>query len=342
MLDILYFWWKLLSFNTYILKISQIFFSYLPSKLKITIYRQLGAKIGNNVEIGFGSIIIPSGLDFYKIHIDDNVIIEDYVTILAKELSLHRGAQIKCNTKIWGQSKFFMGRGSYIDQHCLLDLRHDISLGDFAGIGADSWLYTHGVWHSILTGAPSNFGPIVIQERAWVAANVFIMPNIMIGKGSIVGARSVVTKNVEPDSVVAGNPAREINRTSNITKKLSFDEKCRIISNILVDFNRVYDNSILQTNQYTDSEIIYYKNSILIYQSLINENELKKIINGNISNIICIISFIIPINVREYCEQKGLIFFDINEGIMHGKNSKYSNLFRSFFGNYGIQFERKY
>ena len=80
------------------------------------------------------------------------------------------------------------------------------------GLGQTGWIYTHGVWHSILTGSPVKFGPIVIKDRVWIAANVFIMPDITIGEDAIVGARSVVTKNIKPDSVVAGNPAKEIGK----------------------------------------------------------------------------------------------------------------------------------
>ncbi len=52
--------------------------------------------------------------------------------------------------------------------------------------------------------------PIVIKNRAWVAADVFVGPGVTIGEGTVVGARSVVVKDIEPWVVVAGNPARLI------------------------------------------------------------------------------------------------------------------------------------
>ena len=94
--------------------------------------------------------------------------IGDNVTILGANIELGDGAQIKEATKIWGQSDFTMSDGAYIDQSCLIDLRDNVSLGVKAGVGANSWLYTHGVWHSILEGAPSKFGPINIMTWKFI------------------------------------------------------------------------------------------------------------------------------------------------------------------------------
>lgn len=52
--------------------------------------------------------------------------------------------------------------------------------------------------------------PIVIGEQAWVAADVFIGPGVAVGEGAVVGARSSLYKNVDPWTVVGGNPAKLI------------------------------------------------------------------------------------------------------------------------------------
>ena len=52
--------------------------------------------------------------------------------------------------------------------------------------------------------------PIVIEDRAWVAAEAFIGPGVTIGEGAVVGARGCVFKDVEPWTVVGGNPVRFI------------------------------------------------------------------------------------------------------------------------------------
>ncbi len=53
-------------------------------------------------------------------------------------------------------------------------------------------------------------GPIIVHENAWVASEAFVCPGIKIGQSAVVGARSIVTKNVAAYSVVAGNPAKVI------------------------------------------------------------------------------------------------------------------------------------
>jgi putative colanic acid biosynthesis acetyltransferase WcaF len=54
--------------------------------------------------------------------------------------------------------------------------------------------------------------PIHVGAGAWICAEAFIGPDVIIGDGAIVGARAVVTKNVDPGTIVAGNPAREIGK----------------------------------------------------------------------------------------------------------------------------------
>jgi acetyltransferase-like isoleucine patch superfamily enzyme len=53
-------------------------------------------------------------------------------------------------------------------------------------------------------------GAIVIEDDVWVGASAIILTGVTIGKGSIIGAGSVVTKDVKPYSIVAGNPAKII------------------------------------------------------------------------------------------------------------------------------------
>lgn len=57
---------------------------------------------------------------------------------------------------------------------------------------------------------PLIVSPIIIKDQAWIAADAFVGMGVTIGEGAVVGARSVVTKNVEPWTVVGGNPARFI------------------------------------------------------------------------------------------------------------------------------------
>lgn len=53
-------------------------------------------------------------------------------------------------------------------------------------------------------------GPVLIGDNVWIGDKATVLPNVKIGKGSIIGANSVVTKDIPPYSVVGGNPAKII------------------------------------------------------------------------------------------------------------------------------------
>jgi len=53
-------------------------------------------------------------------------------------------------------------------------------------------------------------GKIVIEDDVWIGAGSIILTGITIGEGSIIGAGSIVTKSIQPYSIVAGNPAKVI------------------------------------------------------------------------------------------------------------------------------------
>ncbi|HVS95597.1 MAG TPA: acyltransferase [Puia sp.] len=60
-----------------------------------------------------------------------------------------------------------------------------------------------------------NTAPITIGDNAWIGMNSIILKGVTVGEGAIVGAGSVVTKDVEPWTVVAGNPARVVKKLDN-------------------------------------------------------------------------------------------------------------------------------
>jgi acetyltransferase-like isoleucine patch superfamily enzyme len=53
-------------------------------------------------------------------------------------------------------------------------------------------------------------GPVIIEDNVWIGEGVAILPNVRVGKNSIIGANAVVTKSFPPYSIIGGNPARLI------------------------------------------------------------------------------------------------------------------------------------
>ena len=104
-----------------------------------------------------------------------------------------------------------VGRNVFINQNCTLYDLGGIDIGDDVMIGPNVSLITSG--HPI-SPAERRSGvvakPIVIERNVWIAAGAIIIGGVTIGESSVVAAGSVVTKNVPPNVLVGGNPARII------------------------------------------------------------------------------------------------------------------------------------
>jgi len=69
---------------------------------------------------------------------------------------------------------------------------------------------------------PLKGAPVIIEDYAWVSSRTTLLPGVTIGKGAVVAAGAVVTKSVEPYTVVGGVPAKKIGeRSKELNYKLS-------------------------------------------------------------------------------------------------------------------------
>lgn len=109
-----------------------------------------------------------------------------------------------------------LGSNVFVNQNSTWIDTCKITVGARTLIGPNCAFYsgTHPLDPSIRNGTrgPETGKPINIGEDCWLGGNVLVLPGITIGKGSTVGAGSVVTKDVEPYTCVAGNPARFIRK----------------------------------------------------------------------------------------------------------------------------------
>lgn len=131
------------------------------------------------------------------------------------------------------QGHIKVGNGVFINSSTMVISRSSIEIGDYVTIAWDCVIYDHDS-HSIsykdriadqeqqLIDFPAgnmvankdwstvNTSPIRIGNYAWLGFDVTVLKGVTIGEGAIVGARSVVTKDVPPWTIVAGNPARVV------------------------------------------------------------------------------------------------------------------------------------
>ena len=119
--------------------------------------------------------------------------------------------------------KIIIGEGTWVGKHCSIAAIDKVEIGThvlFAG-------YVHMTDHSHgyeditrpITPQPLfSKGPIIIEDDCWLGFSCEILSGVHIGKHSVIAARSVVTKDVPPYSIVAGNPARLIKQYNFETK----------------------------------------------------------------------------------------------------------------------------
>jgi maltose O-acetyltransferase len=100
-----------------------------------------------------------------------------------------------------------IGKNTVINRGCYLDGRHGIVIGSNVNISFQCCLIT--LQHDPMS---SDFrcqgGPIVINDDVWLGARVIVLPGVTIGKGTVIGAGAVVTRDVPPYVIAAGVPAR--------------------------------------------------------------------------------------------------------------------------------------
>ncbi len=105
-----------------------------------------------------------------------------------------------------------IGKRCFIQQCCTIFGRGGITIGDDVFIGPKVNLITINHDPDPDNRSATYGRRIVIEDKVWIGINSTILPGVHIGYGAIVGAGSVVTKDVEPMTVVAGNPARFIKK----------------------------------------------------------------------------------------------------------------------------------
>lgn len=134
-----------------------------------------------------------------------------------------KNVSIGFNCSFYGVQNIVFGSDVHIgDNNTFICTKADLVIGDHF-MSAANVTFVTGTHRINILDKPMTYikdedkegcedAPIVFEGDNWVGTGAIILKGVTIGKGSVIGAGAVVTKDVEPYSIVAGNPARIINR----------------------------------------------------------------------------------------------------------------------------------
>ncbi len=165
------------------------------SRLRNVYYRALGVKFSGYAWLR--NVSIPR--QWSDITIRENCGFDDGVVLLAS--GARRG------------DKLMIGPGTYVNRYTIFDAHQQLHVGKDVMIGPHCYFTDadHGISaDNSVKSQPMRHAPLVIEDEAWIGTHVTVLPGVRIGRGAVVAAGAVVTKDVPPLGIVAGVPARLI------------------------------------------------------------------------------------------------------------------------------------
>jgi len=134
------------------------------------------------------------------------------------EKIVHKGKNIHCESGFqvfYGHTNIYLGNDIFLVDTLLNagDSEGKITIEDFVFFGHGVKVLARGHDYRLLNAQRQNSvieKPIHIKKGAWIASGSILLSGVTIGQNSVVGAGSVVTKDVPPNAIVAGNPAKLI------------------------------------------------------------------------------------------------------------------------------------
>jgi maltose O-acetyltransferase len=138
-------------------------------------------------------------------------ILQAYGMEIGKEFDFHGRLQLHGTYRVHGKLK--IGSQCHIGPYVTIDLSGPVVLEDRCTVSLNTQILTHqdtGYSPLSLNAYPTRWGKVIIEYGAYIGAGAIILPDVRIGRCSVVAAGAVVREDVPPYTVVAGIPARVI------------------------------------------------------------------------------------------------------------------------------------
>jgi acetyltransferase-like isoleucine patch superfamily enzyme len=129
-------------------------------------------------------------------------------------MKIGRGSAIHMHLTVYDPTNISIGDDTIIGENAVLDGRAHLTIGDHVDLASDVMVYNsqHDIssddFHAVSK-------PVVIEDYVFIGPRAIILPGVTIGKGAVVAAGAVVTRDVAPFSIVGGVPAKVIGERQN-------------------------------------------------------------------------------------------------------------------------------
>ncbi|MEO9319779.1 MAG: acyltransferase [Nitrososphaera sp.] len=132
------------------------------------------------------------------------------------------------------KSELAVGSDCVILYRSYLNTTRKITIGNGTGVGGYVRIFTHSAWQNALTGNPVRFADVNLGNDVWIAWDITIMPGVTVHDKATVGTGALVTKDIPPDCIAVGVPARVVKDRTREPQDLP--DKNRLMIDILNDF----------------------------------------------------------------------------------------------------------
>lgn len=345
-----------------------IFPGMLPSFLKIRYYRWLkGYKIGKGTKISFFSYVACPKVTIgshcriglftfveasHELKLGNYVSISMMTNIRTGSLFMDNDSEIMDHVRIGGihtqNSKLTIGKRVGIFPFAYINPSHEIILEDGVGVGGSSHLFTHGAWMSLYDGYPVKYAPITLKKNVWLGWRVTILPGVTVGENCVLQADTIVAKNVPPNSIVSGNPAKIRNL---YVFKYKTERKYKIINDIMKDYveymNYLGLKATFNASELYSTVIFEKKSNKPFFQVLIWHNDSDQKLNDTINekfqktktlNVILFTKEMYDKISSDY-KNKTISYFDLERKILLGPLNEHTDDVREFLKRSGITFD---